>query len=224
MATRSIKLEYFNIVGVAEKVRLALVLSGTPFEDVRLSQQDWAARKPTARYGQVPILTLPSGDEIYQSDAMLRWAGAQGDGALYPSDPATRLLIDEIIGVCGDMDRNWRPCIYLGMRPEKYGHAGVDAESKGAIVKTLREAFVTEDLPLFAGYFSGFIERSGGPFLAGSTITIADLQAYNQLAYFTKGIADHIPADCLTKFPAICSYLDHVQNYPPIKAYYASKA
>ena len=31
-----VKLEYFPIAGAGEKVRLALVLTGTPFDDVRI--------------------------------------------------------------------------------------------------------------------------------------------------------------------------------------------
>lgn len=219
-----VKLEYFNIGGVAEKVRLALALSGTKFEDVRLDQAAWAVRKPSTRYGQLPVLTLANGEEVYQSDAMLRWAGAQGDGSLYPSDPQMRLRIDEAIGLCGDLDRAWRPCLYLNFRPDKFGHAGISDENKAQVVKQLREAFVQEELPLYAGYFSALIEKSGGPFLCGSQLTICDLQAYTQLSYFTKGVADHVPADCLSKFPTITAYLAAVENHPGVKAYYESKA
>jgi glutathione S-transferase len=220
----SVKLEYFNIVGVAEKVRLALFISGTPFEDVRLDQAQWTERKKSAKFGQLPILTLPSGEEICQSDAMLRWAGSQGDSALYPPNAERRLKIDEMLGLCGDMDRAWRPCVYLSMRPEKYGYPkDLDASQKGAIIKALREAFLAEDLPLFASYFSAAISSSGGPFLTGSSLTIADLQCWASLSYFTKGIADHVPTDCFAAFPVVMEYLSLVAAHPQVLAYYASK-
>ena len=37
-----IKLTYFDIAGAAEKVRLALVVSGTEFEDNRIQREAWA--------------------------------------------------------------------------------------------------------------------------------------------------------------------------------------
>ena len=37
----SFKLTYFDIQGAAEKVRLAFVLSGIPFEDDRINPQNW---------------------------------------------------------------------------------------------------------------------------------------------------------------------------------------
>lgn len=223
--TSKIKLEYFPIAGVAEKVRLAFALSNTPFDDVRIDPRtEWPARKATAKYGQLPILTLPNGEEVYQSEAMLRWAGSLGDGSLYPTDLMARLKIDEIIALCGDLDRAWRPCMYIARYPEKFGHAGIEDSAKDAMIKTLREKFLAEDFPQFAGYFTDLLEKSGGPFLIGQTITIADLQAWNQLVYFTKGIADHIPKDCFAQYPVVAAYLESVQNHPGVKAYYESKA
>jgi len=46
-----IKLTYFDIEGVAEPIRLALVLSGIPFEDHRIKFDEWPAMKPTTPYG-----------------------------------------------------------------------------------------------------------------------------------------------------------------------------
>lgn len=139
-----------NIVSSAmytctSKVRLALAVSGVPFEDVRIPFADWPARKATARlgrlstlcwltnyfwfwnspssyfrqrnlflfcslrdlptqissfkclrrgrYGQLPCLTLSDGTQVWQSDAMLRWAGSQDpSNKLYPASPAMHRL------------------------------------------------------------------------------------------------------------------------------------
>ena len=53
MAT-SIKLTYFDIEGAAEKVRLALVIAGVPFEDDRIEFSKWRGPnglKNTMPYG-----------------------------------------------------------------------------------------------------------------------------------------------------------------------------
>ena len=45
------KLTYFNIEGSVEKVRLAFVLNGVDFEDVRLNWEEWLKIKSTAKFG-----------------------------------------------------------------------------------------------------------------------------------------------------------------------------
>lgn len=80
MATNfpKIKLSYFNIEGSAEKVRLALVAQGIPFEDQRITFPEWAEVKSTAKFGQVPLMYINDGNAIGQSYAMLRYVGRLG--------------------------------------------------------------------------------------------------------------------------------------------------
>lgn len=218
----TIKLEYFDIFGVGEKVRLALALNGAKWEDVRLTRNQWKERKPTARYGQLPMMTLCDGREIYQSDAMLRYAGAMGNGSLYPTDPEKRLEIDEAIGLLSDLTRSWRPCLAVGFTPQNFGHPDdLTDESKSAILKKMRETWIAIELPKYMGYVQGLIERSGGPFLCGSNLCIADLQAAHQIKYFTLGYADHVSKDCLNQFPVIESYITAVLEEPTVAAYYS---
>merc|ERR1712125_288293 len=107
----SIKLTYFDIEGVAEQIRLALVLSGTEFEDIRVKFPDWAEMKPTTPYGQLPLLTVDDGPTRTQSNAMLRWAGMlKPEKELYPADKV--FDIQEAIGVIEDMNKSFIPCIY----------------------------------------------------------------------------------------------------------------
>lgn len=73
--TNKPKLEYFNIEGVAEQVRIALTIAEVPFDDVTIAFPDWVDKKPTTKHGQLPELILPSGKIITDSLAMLRLAG-----------------------------------------------------------------------------------------------------------------------------------------------------
>ena len=43
----SYKLIYFNLRGKGETTRLAFTLAGIPFEDFRVSFEDWPALKPS---------------------------------------------------------------------------------------------------------------------------------------------------------------------------------
>jgi glutathione S-transferase len=220
-----LKLEYFNIAGVAEKIRLALVVSEIAFEDVRLNFVDWPKRKETAKYGQLPIMTLPSGEEVYQSDAMLRYVGSLGDGSLYPSDIMKRLQVDVALGMIGDLTRAWNPSMYIGMRPAFLGHdANMPVEEKDKLVKSMREKFLKEELPKYMGYFTELIEKSDNKYLCGEDLTIADLSALHTILYFKKGIADHVPKESLDSYPIVIAWADRVLAHPKIAEYYENKS
>ena len=225
-----VKLEYFPIAGAGEKVRLALVLTGTPFDDVRIPFSEWGERKKTAKYGQLPILTMVDGQEVYQSEAMLRWAAAQaadGGAALLGATAAQQLRVNEVLGLALDFHREWSPCIYLGMDPARYGHA--EDVDKGALCASLRGAWLAPGggMEKFMNYFTTLLATNGceggDGFLCGSVPTIADLDMWPRLTYFTKGIADHVPADSLERYPEIVAYVARMAAWPPIADYYASK-
>ena len=215
------KLTYFGIHGAGEKVRLALVATGTPFEDDRVAFDTWMERKKTCKYGQLPILSI-DGEEYYQSDAMLRYIGAYcGSGKLYPTDdPALTFAIDEAFGLCEDFDRAWNPCVYIAMRPAAYGYGDdFTGDKKTEVVKSLREKFVENELPRFMGYFSARLEKS--VFLVGDSLTIADLRLLPRLLYFAKGKADHVSSDVLKPYPLVTAYMERVMSIPSIAAWYA---
>eukprot|EP00538_Stauroneis_constricta_P002792 CAMPEP_0119549894 /NCGR_PEP_ID=MMETSP1352-20130426/3519_1 /TAXON_ID=265584 /ORGANISM="Stauroneis constricta, Strain CCMP1120" /LENGTH=270 /DNA_ID=CAMNT_0007595585 /DNA_START=31 /DNA_END=843 /DNA_ORIENTATION=- len=220
-----VKLQYFDIAGRAEPVRLALAVAGIPFDDVRIVYKEWATIKPTTKYGQLPILTLPDGTVFSQSEAMLRWAGSEGDGSLYPSDPMMRFKVDEAIGMINDLDKAWMPALYMGMRPALFGHDvdKMDDKAKSELVKNIRETFLKEKLPTHMKHLGSLLFENKGHFLCGNQLTIADLLGYATLAYFQKGVADHVPKTCLDEFPIITAWLQRVKDHPKVAAYYASK-
>ncbi|CAK9082781.1 unnamed protein product [Durusdinium trenchii] len=216
---------YFNIEAAAEKVRLTLVMTGTDFEDKRIEFKDWATLKPTTPHGQLPMMTLtqPDGTEtkFAQSVAMMRWVARKFDSSntLYPADADAMLEIEELIGLSEDMARAWAPALYMGMgRHTSYGYPE-DWPQKHATVKKLREEFLKDSLPKFMEFFTKKLEKTG-TFFCGDQPTIADLQILAQLRYFTKGVADHVPADCLKPFPAITGWMDRMHAIPQIKAWY----
>eukprot|EP01065_Artemidia_motanka_P051213 TRINITY_DN895_c0_g4_i1.p1 TRINITY_DN895_c0_g4~~TRINITY_DN895_c0_g4_i1.p1 ORF type:complete len:219 (+),score=82.91 TRINITY_DN895_c0_g4_i1:73-729(+) len=214
-----VKLTYFNIQGVAEKVRLALVLNGVEFEDVRIQREQWADMKPKTPYGQLPVMTI-DGQEIAQSGAMLRWAGKLGDGKLYPSDPMQQMRVEEVIGLSDDLNRAWTPCLVASLRPEAIGH-DVEGDAKGALVKRMREKFVADALPQYFGYLSGKLEAAKGGFFCGDQPTIADCTVFPQIGRFMSGDLDHVPADCVSKFPVLVEWHARFKNLPAVKAWYS---
>ena len=180
-----VKLEYFPFEGKAEQVRIALAITGIPFNDVHIAMGQWQAKKHTTRHGALPEMTLPDGTVITDSVAMLRLVGeADEEGKLYPSDVIKRVKIEQVLGLVADLSNAWVPSLYLGMgMHEKFGHpANWTAEEKDRVVKSVRTKFVEEDLPGFMKHFKKFLDDSDGGFLTGEDLTIADLSAYQQVS------------------------------------------
>ena len=75
-----------------ESIRLALVVGGIPFEDVRCSYEEVAAMRASSclPFSQVPALQIGDDPTLHgQSQALLRWAGRTA--GLYPVEHQLRI-------------------------------------------------------------------------------------------------------------------------------------
>jgi glutathione S-transferase len=218
-----IKLTYFNIEGVAEKCRLALKMSSTPFEDIGVPFPEWEALKPKTKYGTLPKIEI-DGVARYQSDMLFMWVGLQdrkGGGPLFPESKEMEIM--ELLGLVTDMWQGFTPAMYIGIRPESIGHGDLSGDAKTKKIKEMRERYLANELPKFLKFFEDWILESGGPFLLGKEVTLADLSFYSRLRYFSLGIADYIPVNCLEINPTIVKYKKAMDSVPKIKAHYESK-
>jgi len=96
----SIKLTYFPIQGPAEPSRLALTISGIPFEDVRVDRdtmlklrEDGKLSQPGVAGTQLPQLEV-DGKILQQSQAIATYCAKLA--GLYPSDPWEAAKVDEV--------------------------------------------------------------------------------------------------------------------------------
>ena len=195
------------IIIINNNSRLALILAGLEFEDDRVKFDQWKDLKPQTPYGQLPILRVDDGPVRTQSMAMLRWVGSQSP-TLYP---ATSLYkIEEAMGVVEDLRQSWAPCLYVANAPTKYGHPeGFSQTDAGKeTVQRMRETWVRESLPKFAGYLQGLLASNDGAWLASTKDpTIVDCVAVVFLRGFTRGHVDHVPTTCLDDFPVLVDYI-----------------
>jgi glutathione S-transferase len=218
-----IKLTYFDIEGAGEPIRLALVLAGADFEDVRLSFADWPALKPTTPYGQLPIMTVNDGPVRTQSGAMLRWVGATLSDSLYPANKM--MDIEEAVGVFEDLDKAWMPSFYMAMKPANFGQKeGFDKTDEGkAVIEAMRTDFVKNKLPGHLTYLTNLLEKNDNKWLASTDApTIADCKAVVFLRSLTRGHIDFVPADCLETHPKIVEYLKRFCALEQVKGRYTS--
>ena len=219
-----IVLTYFAIPGAAERVRLALWLGGIKFEDVRIPFAKWPEFKSLTPYGQLPVISVNKSALIAQSNAMLQYVGT-----LVPSlCPADQFLqVQEAIGLIDDFERAWRPSVSMALEPEKLGYGITEATAsfiKGSpelndTIKSLREAFLDNEMPKYCGFFAKMTENNGGPFLCGSKPTLADCCLVPVLERYTLGFVDHIPMKTLDTYPAMTKYLAAFKALPQIQAY-----
>eukprot|EP00802_Teleaulax_amphioxeia_P022288 Tamp_22720.p1 GENE.Tamp_22720~~Tamp_22720.p1 ORF type:complete len:247 (-),score=75.01 Tamp_22720:312-1052(-) len=218
-----IKLTYFNIEGVAEKVRLAFKIGGVEFEDVRVNFPDWAALKPKTPFGQLPFMNIDDAEPVAQSGAMLRYAGKLGK--LYPEDMTQAIKVDEIIGLQEDMSAKLGVTIYVGMRPEAYGYpADWPDEEKKACQKKLREKMCEEDgdLCTILKMFEGKLAASGTGYFVGDCPTIADCAFLPVVRQLRSGRLDHISPSIVDKYPKIVEFETKMNALPAVKAHYGA--
>ncbi|MBT5000522.1 MAG: glutathione S-transferase [Tateyamaria sp.] len=216
-------------MGAAERVRLALWFGEIKFEDARVTQVDWPDLKIQSPFGQLPVMSIDGGPYIAQSNAMLQYIGTFAP-KLCPAEQF--LKVQEAIGIVDDFERAFRPCIVLALEPEKLGYGITPATSLfvkespqlRTTIKALREAFLTNEMPKYCGFFSTMIQKSNGPFLCGVTPTLADCCLAPALERYTLGYIDRVPKNALDDYPVMTEYLTVFKSLPQIVAYEASKS
>ncbi|KAL3933086.1 MAG: hypothetical protein SGARI_003794, partial [Bacillariaceae sp.] len=198
-----------------------LALSKTEYEDVRIKFPEWKDLKPKTPYGSLPLMEIDDGPVKTQSGAMLRWVGAECSSTLYPREKLYD--IEEAMGVVGDLQKAWEPCLYISMRPTMFGHEeGFSKTDQGQeLVKSMREGFAKDQLPGYLGRLEGLIDKNGGKWLvAGDDPTIADCMAVTLLRGFTRGHVDHVDTKCLEANPKVVDYCKRFLDLPQPKGRY----
>jgi len=208
------KLTYFGIPGRAEPIRIALTAAGVPFEDVRLTFEEWPKVKSLTPMGQLPMLEV-DGVEMAQSVAILKYAGKLAK--IYPlDDHVLALKVDEM------------ELHATEMLPPAIGVVFGPAEGKKARAKE----FVEKSMPSLLSKFEKLlVNRGQKDFCAGTSLTTADLHLWTVIS-FLEGSELHFetedgPVDIkakLSKYPTIMKINENVQNHEIVKNYYTAQA
>lgn len=203
-----LKLTYFNSPGRAEPVRVALHLGGIAFEDHRLDYAGFSAAKAGGDLplGSVPVLEV-DGVRIVQTAAILRYVARIGDTSLYPTDAWAALLVDSVVDSFNDTLSN-------ALLPSLFER---DMEKKLA----MRLDFTAGPMARVYGYLEGILERTGGPFVTGSALSIADIMVALQVVQIRSGKLDGITTAHLERFPRVVALADAYLADARIAAYNA---
>ncbi|KDO29162.1 hypothetical protein SPRG_05406 [Saprolegnia parasitica CBS 223.65] len=204
MVHPTLKLSYFDMAGRAELTRLALYVADIPFEDERLTGEQFAARKQSLPFKQLPTLTV-NGNVLAQSHAMARYAASLG--GLYPAaDPLAAYRVDEILAASQD--------VLDALIVAAFSR---DAAAKPALIKDLVETKLPTMLPCIEARLT-----SSGKYFLGDTLTLADLELYLMWGNLTSGKWEGVPttiADGYTRWKALAAA---VSAHPRVQAWNAA--
>ena len=93
--SRSIyKLTYFDFRGLGETARFIFAYAKIPFEDIRISREQWPALKPKTPFRQLPILEY-DGQVFGQSNAINRLLAKKF--SLYGNTEEEKAHIDAVV-------------------------------------------------------------------------------------------------------------------------------
>ncbi|SPQ97453.1 unnamed protein product (mitochondrion) [Plasmodiophora brassicae] len=193
METPTIKL---TMPGRAESLRLAMVLSGIPFQDERIRHDDWPNMKPKTLFGALPEMTI-DGVQFAQTNALLRYVAHIG--GLEPSAALDRLRVDQIVDGVGDVIAAIEPTLHEEDRGKKM---------------SIRKDLV--DTPYLRGldYLVG--QNSVEGHSCGDKVTMADLSIWTVTQWFRLGVLNGIPTDVVDAYPNLAKVVKAVDHHPRV--------
>lgn len=155
-----LKLLYFNVRGRGELIRLVLNAAEKDFEDVRVSNAEWPSLKPQMPFNQLPVLevTKSNGEKVMLTESLAIARLLARTFGLYGDDAAEVYLIERMNSLTSSLLEE----IYaLGLKK-------VDSFKKLVEAEHVREYMDAIEMAL---------KERKNTFIAGSQVTLADLQA-----------------------------------------------
>ena len=233
----SYKLDYWNIPGRGEPIRLMLTIGGfeftndfvplpvpipnppnispPPFDD-----GTWAKLKSATPWGFLPTLTLPDGTTHGQIRAIVRYLGKainKEGRPLYPSDPKDALLIDAYMDAVEDI---W---------PIIVGLNGPDSLETAPLYNTLLgkpylTEFLNERMKKGQGDLAAMFDNlenniAVGPYILGERPSCADVFVFAAIGWWGTGMFPGIEL-MVEGRPKLESLIKKVGGWSKIKDYY----
>ena len=192
----------------AEVLRVSLFIKDIPFEDVRVSREEFIHMIKTgflpngkrSPFHQLPVMEV-DGEIIGQTGAIARYCGKISN--LYADDMLKAAKIDQIIDAATDITNVVSPTIREKDEVKKI-------EDRKILVNKLLprwfrdlENLLSEDDSIW------FVEK----------MTIADIAMWRLLGWLTSGIIDGIPTSIIDDFPKLKNIHHQVHTHPKVQAW-----
>ena len=190
----------------AEVLRVSLYISNIPFEDVRISRDEFINMIKTGflpngkrvPFHQLPVIEV-DGKIIGQTGAIARYCGKVSN--LYSDDIFLAAKIDQIIDAATDITNLVSPTI----------------REKDQIKKMEdRKVLVNKLLPRWFRYLENLLSEDNSTWFV-EKMTIADIAIWRLLGWLTSGIIDGIPTSIVDDFPKLKNIHHQVHTHPKVQ-------
>ena len=191
----------------AEVLRVSLFISNTPFEDVRITREEFINMIKTGYlpngkkvpFHQLPVIEV-DGEIIGQTGAIARYCGKISN--LYSNDNINAAKIDQIIDAATDITNLVSPTIR-----EK------DEQKKIEDRLLLKNKL----LPRWFRYLENILSESTSDWFVENKMTIADIAMWRLLGWLISGIIDGIPTTIVDSYPKLKNIHTNVHHHPKVQ-------
>jgi glutathione S-transferase len=200
-------LTYFNARGRAEVSRLLLAQAGLAYDDNRLTREQWLAKKPSAPFGQLPLLSVDS-KTFAQSHSIERYIARLG--GLAGANSFEWALIDAVQQAIKDAV----PSFISAVSP-------FENKTEEEKVPKIAAFFGPKgDWAKWTPYFNKALasNKGGAGWLVGSKVSYADISLYAWYEMVLK-----VNPSALTEYPLLASWYQRVVALPRIAAWIKSR-
>ena len=190
----------------AEVLRVSLFIKDIPFEDVRVSREEFIHMIKTGflpngmkvPFHQLPVIEV-DGEIIGQTGAIARYCGKISN--LYADDMLKAAKIDQIIDAATDITNVVSPTI----------------REKDEVKKIEdRKILVNKLLPRWFRYLENLLSEDDSIWFV-EKMTIADIAMWRLLGWLTSGIIDGIPTSIIDDFPKLKNIHHQVHTHPKVQ-------
>lgn len=190
----------------AEVLRVSLFIKDIPFEDVRVSREEFIHLIKTgflpngkrSPFHQLPVIEVE--DKIIgQTGAIARYCGKVSN--LYSDDKLKAAKIDQIIDAATDITNVVSPTIREKDQKKKMED---------------RKVLVNKLLPRWFRYLENLLSEDDSTWFV-EKMTIADIAIWRLLGWLTSGIIDGIPTSVVDDFPKLKNIHHQVHTYPKVQ-------
>ena len=191
----------------AEVLRVSLFISNIPFEDARISREEFINMIKTGYlpngkkvpFHQLPVIEV-DGEIIGQTGAIARYCGKISN--LYSNDNINAAKIDQIIDAATDITNLVSPTIR-----EKDEHKKIED----------RLLLKNKLLPRWFRYLENILSESTSEWFVENKMTIADIAMWRLIGWLISGIIDGIPTTIVDSYPKLKNIHTKVHHHTKVQ-------
>uniref|UniRef100_A0A7E4V9C8 glutathione transferase n=1 Tax=Panagrellus redivivus TaxID=6233 RepID=A0A7E4V9C8_PANRE len=201
----NVKFYYFNIRGIGDTARLLLHYGKIDFEDIRVSDEQWATTnlKEVSVTHKLPILQI-DGHTLIESNAINRFLAKRL--GLAGKDEYEQAHVDAVADIVKDFNVAVMPWFYR-----------LKGWIEGSPVEHKAKAF-DANVKVYLPIFVNILKQAGSGFVSASGLTWADFTFSEYLLSLSQ-----VEPTLLDEYPTLKEFLARIRQVPQVKDYYATR-